>query len=190
MFEVEVRGKLTEEEYQNLKKFLSANGEFKKNFSREIYQLWDYPGYDYDPTKREVDIRLRNTDGFCEVIMKHKISDGNVGRKETSLPLKESNLDNARKIFRAFGCKKARHIVRQKEIFMYNGVEWSLETCPPKNVRYFEAEKEAASEKDIEKFHQDLLSEAEKLSLKVLNQQEMKEFIYWLDDTVNEIVNL
>ena len=189
MIEVEIRGKLNDAEYEKLKSFLSSNGVFKGKHVREMYLLYDYPGYDHDPIKREVDIRLRNTDGFCEIMVKHKLSDGNHGRKEVSLPLADRSLETAKKVLSALGCKKGLRMIREKEIFDYEGVEWSLVNCPPKNIKYYEAELEATSTSDIAVIHQQLITQAERVGMSVLDDVQMKEFIEWLDTEVNEEEN-
>ncbi len=184
MIEVEVRGKLDEAGYEKLKSFLSSKGYFKGKHKREMYLLYDYPGYDEDPTKREVDIRLRNTDGFCEIMLKNKASDSNHARHEISLPLKDVTLDKAKEIVKALGCKKGLKMVREKEIFDYKGVEWSLVTCP-KNIRYYEAELEVDGSANIDQIHQKLIDQAVEVGVKPLSDDEMKEFIFWLDKEVN-----
>lgn len=190
MYEVEIRGRLSEEQYLELKKYLSRYGKFTEKHNREMLQLFDYPGYDHDPTTRNTDIRLRNTDGFCEIMVKHKASEGNTARKEISLGLKDADLTKAREIAKAFGCKKCRRMIREKEIYVYKGIEWSLVNCPPKNIKYFEAEKTASAEDEITTTKEELISNAKDLGLESLDDSQMKEFIYWLDEQVNTIIDL
>lgn len=189
MIEVEIRGQLNKQEAASLKEFLAKNGTFLGHEDREMFLLRDYDGYSYDPTIREVDIRLRNTDGNCEIMMKKKASKGNVGRKEISIQLKDTNLENAKQIVKAFGCKKALKMQRSKDIYEYQGIEWSVVETP-KEYFYFEAEKEAPTNQDIPGIHNNLTLAAQNLHLKVLNEQETKEFIEFLDKEVNQEVEL
>jgi predicted adenylyl cyclase CyaB len=190
MIEVEIRGKLDEGEYEKLQEFLRQNGKHIESHDREMYLLYDYPGYDPDPLKREVDIRLRNTDGRCEIMLKQKASEHNFGRKEISLKIADTNLEKAKEIVKAFGCKKALLIHRIKEIYEYRGIEWSLVKTAPRNFPYFEAEQEVADEGEVGKAHENLLREAQALGLQVLTPEETRDFIYFLDREVNKEVEL
>ena len=134
--EVEIRGTLDDAEYARAKSFLDKHSVHRESHEREMFLLRDYPGYSKDFVGREVDIRLRNTNGSCEIMLKQKI--GNA-REEVSLQLKESNLETAKKIVKALGCTSAIWMHRLKEVYEYRGMEWSL-VVAPNNIRYYEAE--------------------------------------------------
>ena len=189
MIEVEIRGKLNKEQFEKLKAILAREGKFIKHTDREMFLLYDYPGYDPDPMTRRVDIRLRNTNGACEIMMKEKMSANNEARKETSLKLKDSDLEKAKVIAKGFGCKKALKMQRSTDIYEYNGIEWSL-VQTPKDYFYYEAERTATDEGEIPKIQTDLVQKAKSLDLKVFNPDEMKEFIYFLDKEVNKEIEL
>jgi len=189
MIEVEIRGRLTDSEYDALNSFLQKEGVYLGREEREMFLLYDYPGYNEDPTTRDVDIRLRSTNGNCEIMVKHKAHGRNVGRKEVSLKLKDSNLDNAKAIVKALGFKKAIKMNRTKELFKYNGIEWSLVKLP-KQLSYFEAEKESDAEDALNEIQEELTTQAQKLNLKVLGPDETKEFISVLDEKLNTEVEL
>lgn len=189
MIEVEIRGKLSPEEYSKLKEFFDEKAEKIESHRREMYLLFDYPGYSKDPTQREVDIRLRDTDGNCEIMLKRKAAAGNSARQEISLALKDSSLDKAKEIVKALGCKKGLKMVREKSVYMYEGIEWSLVKCP-KDIFYYEAEMSTENKDEAESKRQHLLQAAEKLGYRALNDDEMREFIYMLDKEVNEVVEL
>jgi predicted adenylyl cyclase CyaB len=190
MVEVEIRGRLDEAGYKKLKQFLEANARHIESHEREMYLLFDYPGYDEDPITREVDIRLRNTNGFCEIMMKTKAAEGNTARHEVSLPLQVHDLATAKEIAKGFGCKTALKMHREKEMYEYNGIEWSLVKTPPKDYYYYEAEKAVEPESDLESVRQELVMAAKDLQLEVLDTNAMREFIYFLDKEVNEIIEL
>lgn len=189
MIEVEIRGRLNASEFAKLQKFLQANGEHIESQDREMYLLYDYPGYDHDSTTRDVDIRLRNTNGKCEIMVKQKVSDHNVGRKETALKLQDTDLETAKQVVKAFGCDTALKMHRIKDVYNFNDIEWSLVKCP-KDIFYFEAEKEVDDGEDLNQTQEDLTQEAKKLDLEVLGPEAMKEFIAYLDNEVNEEVEL
>src|SRR6185503_12124875 len=103
MIEVEIRGRLDKAGFDRLKEFMDKNGKHLESHEREMYLLFNYPGYDEDPTAREVDIRLRKSDEFCEIIVKKKAGDHNTARQEISLPLAVKDLAVARKVLSALG---------------------------------------------------------------------------------------
>lgn len=190
MIEVEIRGPLTEAEYEKLKGRLEEKGKLKERYRRELLMLIDFPGFVMDPNLRQVDIRLRNTDGFCEVMIKNKLSEGNTARRELSVALQDNTLDKARAMARAFGCKKAIRMIRQKDIYEYEGMQWELINCPPKNLKMFEAELVAESEAEIESQKARLWQQAEELGVKPLEGDAMRDYLYYLDREVNEEVEL
>lgn len=189
MIEVEIRGKLNKEQWETLKQALAREGKFVKHTDREMFLLYDYPGYDNDPTKRLVDIRLRNTNGNCEIMMKEKASANNEARKETSLKLNEGDLEHARAIAKGFGCTKALKMQRSTDIYEHAGIEWSL-VRTPKDYFYYEAEMTALSDNGISAVHTELVRKAKSLGLEVLGPEEMKSFIAFLDKEVNEEIVL
>ncbi|MCL5436021.1 MAG: CYTH domain-containing protein [Patescibacteria group bacterium] len=191
MIEVEIRGRLTEEIYERLKAQLSSKGESRGKSTREMYLLRDYPGYDKDPTAREVDLRLRNTDGFCEIMLKYKADSGNHGRREVSLALSENTLDHAKEIVKAMGCKHGLKMLREREEFVVEGVEWVLINCPPKGIKFYEAELTAETESEIPAVRSKLIDQARDLGAEpILTDEAMRAFLYMLDEQVNEDVKL
>lgn len=184
--EVEIRGRLSDEEHTRLKSFLEENGTHKESHNREMFLLRDYPGYSTEFVGREVDIRLRNTNGVCEIMLKKKIGEA---REETSLQLKDSDLENAKKIVKALGCESAVWMHRQKEVYEYGGIEWALVTAP-KNIKYYEAEISVADSREIQSITDKLKEEAEKLGLEILDDDGTTKFINYLNSETNKKVEL
>ena len=184
--ETEIRGTLSDAEYAEAKSFLDEHGVHKESHEREMFLLRDYPGFSKDFVGREVDIRLRNTNGFCEIMLKQKV--GNA-REEVSLQLKENNLETAKKIVKALGCTTALWMYRLKEIYDYNGIEWSL-VVAPHNIRYYEAELVVDTEEKVPEAHARLEAEAKKLGLNVLNDEGTRALIHRLDTEANKLVDL
>lgn len=184
--EVEIRGTLDDTEYERTKSFLDEHGVHTESHEREMFLLRDYPGYSKDFVGREVDIRLRNTNGFCEIMLKQKVGSA---REEVSLPLKENNLETAKKIVRALGCTSAIWMHRLKEIYEYNGIEWSL-VIAPNNIRYYEAELVVDDEKAVPEAHMRLDAAAKRIGLSVLDDEGTRALIHRLDVEANKLVNL
>ena len=187
MIEVEIRGRLDDQKFERLTALFKAEGELLEQQDREMILLSGYPGYSEDPIARMVDIRLRNTNGFCEIMVKHKAADDNSARHEVSLALKDTNLDTAKQVLKALGFSGGLWMHRKKDIYRYKNIEWSLVDVP-QGLRYFEAEREAANEESIPSVRTALAEEAQSLGLEVLNSEQMKEFISMLDAKVNKDV--
>lgn len=187
MIEVEIRGRLTSEEYQRLKALFTEKGKHVESHVREMIRLYDYPGFSEDPVKREVDIRLRDTDGRCEIMVKRKMSEDNTARHELSLQLHDSNLDTAKEILKALGYAKGLWMHRKKDIYSYNGVEWSLVEAP-KGYLYYEAEKEVDDAAHAAEAEAALKAEASTLGLPVFSADEYRTFIEELSSNVNKVI--
>lgn len=187
MIEVEIRGRLTEDEFSTLKTRFSEKGKHIESHTREMIRLYDYPGFDEDTNKRDVDIRLRDTDGRCEIMVKKKASENNIARHELSLKLDDSNLDTAKQILKALGHAKGLWMHRKKDIYSYRDIEWSLVEAPQKYF-YFEAEKEVEDTTHIEDAEKQLRKEAATLDLSVFTPDEYREFIQELSGNVNKVI--
>lgn len=189
MIEVEIRGKLTEEEFLDLKERIAEKGSFVEHHEREMILLYDYPGYDIDPIARNTDIRLRKTNGQVEIMLKRKASDHNVGREEVSLPLGNDSIlgswEKGKQILKGLGFGNGLWMARTKDIYRIGDTEWSLVEAPDKHF-YYEAEREVEPGSDLAAIHAELEKEAQELGLSVLAPEEMREFIYMLDKAVNK----
>lgn len=187
MIEVEVRGRLDVEEYEKLKEFLSKNGEFLGHKKREMYLLRGHPGHSHDPLAREMDVRLRNTDGECEIMFKRKAGNKNIGREEISLKLKDKNLEVAKLAVKALGYGTAIKMHRVMDIYEYDSIRWQV-VKTPKDYFYFEAELETENENEVDEMHAAIAKKARSLGLNVLTPEETRDFLYLLDREVNEEV--
>ena len=188
MIEVEIRGPLTKEEAQKFKEFLRLNGAHIESQDREMILLFDYPGYADDPNKREVDIRLRCTNGKSEIMVKKKLHAHNAGRSEYSVPV--ASMDEAKILASAFGCSRGLWMHRKKDVYRVNGTEWSvaeaLSDDGGKQIFYFETEREASSKEDIEIIRHELVKEAGVHNLSVFTPDEYHEFVNLLGREVNK----
>lgn len=188
MIEVEIRGRITPEELEELKTFLSKNGTHVESHEREMILLRGYPGYTEDFVDRPVDIRLRNTDGNCEIMLKRNV-EGSDSRKEYSLKLQDASLETAREVAKGFGCTDGILMQRSKDVFIYDDIEWSL-VKTPKGHYYYEAEMEAEDEKAAVGIREKLVAAATSLDLECLGPDETRAFIHTLDTEVNEKIEL
>lgn len=188
MIEIEIRGRLSTEDRDRLRTFFEERGEHIESHTREMYILRDYPGYGAF-TERAVDIRLRNTDGRCEIMLKKKVNDNHASKQEISLALQDQTLENAKEIVKALGCTNALHMNRKKDIYRYRDIEWSLVDAG-KNILYYEAEQVTENPADAPKIQKHLEEEARQLNLQVFTKEQTQEFVNLLDREVNVEVAL
>lgn len=189
MIEVEVRGRLTEEQYESLKQELAEKGEHTGHLEREMILLTDYPGYDKSSLDRHMDIRLRTTSGTSEVMVKRRAGENNSGREEISLGLKDADLTTARRVFSALGFKTGVRMVRTMDQYAYDDTEWQV-VATPKGLWYYEAERGVEDEADVARVHEELAEQARGFGLSVLTPQEFQDFIDLLGREVNEEIEL
>lgn len=78
---------------------------------------------------------------------------------------------------------------RLKEIYTYNGIEWSL-VIAPNNIRYYEAEIAVAHAEDVAPAQARLEQEARALGLEVLGGEATRALIHRLDTEANKLVEL
>jgi adenylate cyclase class IV len=187
MIEVEIRGELGKEKFEELNNFFSANSKLLETQDREMILLRDTPGYHEDPTLRERDIRIRRTNGKTEIMVKEMKSVGNVARSEHSFQLGEMGLEEAKQFVKYFGSKMGQWMHRRKKVYEYGGVYWSVVEAVP-GIFYYEAEKEVSDDSEIEAANKSLRDEAMRLGLPIFTTEEYKEFIKMLGAKVNKYI--
>lgn len=187
VIEVEIRGMLDATSYEALKARLEKETEFVERHDREMFLLEDYPGYTHDFVGRATDIRLRNTDGKCEIMLKQKVGDA---REEVSLKFQDNDLENAKKVVKALGSKNAKRMHRLKEVYVHDGIEWSLVKAPPSDIMYWEAELSVSDETKVAAANERLASAAVALGVPVLDDEGTRALITRLDTEANTEVEL
>lgn len=185
MIEVEIRGELTKEEFDKANSSFALSGILKEVQDREMVVLFDLPGFDIDPTKRKVDVRIRTTNGMTEIMVKKMASENNVARFEKSYDLGEISLQEGKEFVKIFGSTKGNWMHRKKSVYDYDGVEWSLVEAVP-GIYYFEAEMLADENEDLEKIRLVLVKKAENLGYKVFSTDEFRDYIKMLNEKVNK----
>lgn len=188
MIQVEIRGKLTETEREKLASFLEEKGTLLQDQDRQMILLRGYEGFSENSIVREVDIRLRDTNGSCEIMVKRKTADHNVARSEVSLGLKCNDLEEAKQTLKALGYSSGLWMHRKKKVYSYNDVEWSVVEVP-EGLSYYEIEKEIEDETETTKVHEELVRQAEAIGLSTLDPDAMRAFIQELDDKVNKEIS-
>lgn len=187
MIEVEIRGEITKEKFDELNKFFSEKGNLLEVQDREMILLRDTPKYNDDPTLREVDIRIRRTNGNTEIMVKEMKSENNVARSEHSFKLGNLELEDAKKFVKFFGSQKGQWMHRKKRVYEFEGVHWSIVEAVP-GIFYFEAEKEVPEGTDLENTRQELLKVSENMNLNIMASEDYKTFIKMLGEKVNKYI--
>ena len=187
MVEVEIRGELTVEKFEELNNLFSKDGKLLETQDREMILLRDTPRYNDDPTLREVDIRIRCTNGDTEIMIKEMKSQNNVARSEKQYKFGKMTLEEVKEFVGFFGSHQGQWMHRRKKVYEYGNVHWSIVEAVP-GIYYFEAEREIENEIDIEKNKKELEEVAENMDLKIMSAEEYKTFIKMLGEKVNKYI--
>lgn len=140
--EVELRGPLNEEEYENILKILKAKGELVKQQTR---LLLDYSTFLEGIGERKLDVRVRITNKKVEIVVK-KGRFGGTSREEACLFPEDNDLKNTLKIMSLLGYTKAVACDREIERYMIDEIEFAIQDVKNFNnngavhSRFFEAE--------------------------------------------------
>lgn len=185
--EVEVRGPLTKEQFENLSKLFSTEGRFIADKNREAICFPD-PNTGSLVERCETDIRVRNTNGIPELIVKTGTWGAeDESRREYSLIGKPGKFHEMIEMLAVMGFKSGMAVVRQGKVYEYEGVEFSLVEVPG-HSNFFEAEIMVAL-KDKDAALADIKKICKKLGLTIFSQQEFYDYINLLNVEANREYN-
>src|SRR3990167_9830696 len=182
--EIEIRGPLTKEEFDNLVKLFENKG--KKTSKKDRVLIDYYTFLEGGVENRHKDIRLRVTNGIPEIIVKVGEWGGTEQRKELSVFTKQGEFDTLVEIFGALGFYKGMLCVRKSKVYEYKGIEFALVEVPGHSY-YYEAEKMAHEKEDAEKIIKEIKNVCKDLSLKVFDKKQFFEYIDKLNRESNEV---
>ncbi len=138
MIEVELRGKLSDDEYEMLTEKLSTNGKFIKSFSR--FNLLYRSKIDKNKIQKEdfatngrfLDLKCRVTKDDGELVV--KIGEpSSADREEIEVKIRKDEFLNAVEFLRALGYYNCLATVRTSERYMYKGIEFTIAKAVPAN---------------------------------------------------------
>ena len=183
--EVEVRGRLTTDEYNELHAFLLREGVYKETKNRI---LLDYSTFmpEEGIVNRTRDIRLRVTNGQPEIITKLGRWGGGENRKEISVLTKKGSFDRLVETYAVLGFKKAMLCIRNTEVFEYQDIEFALVEVHGHSY-YFEAEVMASSEDSIPDAREKIGRVCKNLKLNILDDKGFYRYIEVLNSEANEV---
>jgi predicted adenylyl cyclase CyaB len=183
--EVEIRGPLSKKDKSRVEAFLKKHGRFVTKKERTLI---DYSAFlkGGGIRNRTTDIRLRETNGVPEIIVKLGKWGGMDERKEISVLTLPGSFDNLTEVFAILGLKKGMLCKRRSTVYMFKGIEFALVEVPGHSY-YFEAEtmvskgsQKAAARKKIEKVCKDL-------EISAFTDKQYFAYIKELNEKVNEV---
>lgn len=182
--EIEIRGPLTKEKFDDLAHFFEVRA--KKKAAKDRI-LIDYSTFlEGGVENRNKDIRLRVTNGIPEIIVKIGEWGGSEQRKELSAFTKQGEFDTLVEIFGELGFCKGMLCVRKSKIYEYKDIEFALVEVPGHSY-YFEAEKMAHEKEDPSIIIEEIKNVCKELELDVFDKRQFFEYIEKLNKESNEV---
>ena len=182
--EIEIRGPLSKEEFDNLVKLFEDKG--KKVMEKERIMI-DYSTFLKGGVRnRKKDIRLRVTNGIPEIIVKIGRWGGAEQRKELSVLAKQGEFDTLVEIFGEIGFIKGILGVRKSKVYLYKEIEFALVEVPGHSY-YYEAEKMAHNKEKADKILAEMTEICGDLGLNVFNKKQFFNYVEKLNEEANEI---
>jgi adenylate cyclase class IV len=188
MDEVEIRGKINDEEFGKLQEFLSKNAELTDQYDRLTIDI--SPGFDpktrnWDQINKasnnnQIDLRIKKsgTNEKISVKLGHYASKN---RQEFEIDLKEGELINALRLFEALGFKTGM-------IYFWNSTLYNYKDFEIKINEYRSGNRDWEIESQNSQCDPDDL--AKELSLKPFTEEEFREYINWKNINLHDLYSL
>ena len=182
--EIEIRGPLSKEKFEELIKIFDKEG---KKTSEKDRVLIDYSTFlEGGIENRKKDIRLRSTNNIPEIIVKIGEWGENEQRKELSIFGKPGEFDTMVEIFGELGYKKGMLCERKSKVYDYKGIEFALVEVPGHSY-YYEAEKMADKNENGEELITEIKNVCKELGLEVFDKEQFFKYVENLNKEANEI---
>ncbi len=175
--EVEIRGLLTKDEMDRLSAFLSNNGTFKGKKERVLID------YSSGMENRTKDIRIRETNGVPEIILKLGSWGGTESREEVSIKTESGKFESLVKVFGELGHERGVLCVRNSMVYDYKGIEFALVEVPNHSF-FFEAEI-VSSPEGAPEAEKSIKQVCDELNLKVFSKDDFFEYVNTLNREAN-----
>jgi adenylate cyclase class IV len=168
--EVEHRGVLDEDKFQELKTFFEKEGEslglnerfsviYSQRENDQIKEVYEHP----------VDLKVRITNGEGELVLKYGKWSGNDARKEFLFPLEKEKFDEMIEFLKILGHYHGVLQATKTYLYRYKGIDFSLVDVPDWGY-YFEAEV-VTNPEDVQKANEKIEEECRKLGIEALNHE-------------------
>ena len=169
-FEVEVRGKITEQfktlltRFRKIATFVGEKDRFSliyfnHGLVKDVREIKD----------EKIDLRLRITNKKSELILKYGAWGGSDSREEHSLPVPREKFWDTALLLQRLGWTNGVVLATRTYVFQYQGIEFAL--VQNKHLNYFEAEKMVANKKDIAKERAAILAICQSLQLQPFSDE-------------------
>jgi len=188
MDEVEIRGKISNEECKKLQKFLSKNAKLIDQYDRLTIDV--SPGFDpktrnWDQINKannnnQIDLRIKKS-GKNEKISVKLGHYASKSRQEFEIELKEGELVDALRLFEALGFKTGMIYFWKSSIYKYKGFEIKINGYPTGDRDWEIESQDSNSDPD------DL---AKELSLKPFTEEEFHKYINWKNNNLHDLYSL
>ncbi len=137
--EVELRGRLSEEGFSSLGRFLARNGKYlgkEKRVTIVFRTFGKVPG-----VSDRLDVRVRaSSNGKEELVLKERLAgDSGAGRRETVISLARGEARKAVEFVASLGFRRGSIAYRRLRAYKYKGIHFSLGEVPDHSF-YYEAE--------------------------------------------------
>lgn len=188
MDEIEIRGKINNEEFKKLQEFLSKNAKLTDQYDRLTIDI--SPGFDpktrnWDQVNKannnnQIDLRIKKSGKNEKISVKigHYASKN---RQEFEIDLKEGELVDALRLFEALGFKTGMIYFWQSSLYKYKDFEIKINEYPSGNRDWEIESQNPESDPD------DL---AKELSLHPFTEEEFKEYINWKNIHLHDLYSL
>ena len=184
IIEIEMRGPVPEDKVGILKERLKKEALFVELKNRVLI---DYTTFLDGETieDRTTDIRIRNTNGTSEIIVKTGKWGGSDVRDEFKVQTLDT-FDSLVRIMDLLGYKKGVLCVRNSEVYQLGDVEIALVEVPGHSY-YFEAEIETNEGKEHELLKSKILTTVSSLGLELFSDEEFYAYIKELNINANTL---
>ncbi len=182
--EIEMRGPIDKAELETLRNELNGRATLKEVKNRVLI---DYTtlleGQDIE--NRSTDIRVRNTNGKSEIIVKTGKWGGSDIRDEFKVSTTDS-FDSLVQVMRLLGYTKGVLCVRNSEVYQLGEVEIALVEVPGHSY-YFEAEIETEDEHDANELSKRIIEKISGLGLQIFSDEDFYAYIRELNENANTV---
>jgi adenylate cyclase class IV len=181
--EIEVRGPLTKEKFDQLEQFLLSNGTFQHK-SKRLSVCYTMLRPEDKEVKSDLDIRARITDDEPELVIKVGKWRGSDIRKEVAVQVKRGEFTNLIAVCATLGYTEAIVSESFTSVYQYQEVEFSLVNKSDHSY-FFEAEVLVESDANKKQVQQSIQNLCHQLGLSLFTDEQFFDYIKVLNKEVN-----
>lgn len=191
MIEVEVRGKIESEEFDNILAKLKEKTKFIKEkdrlsfiYFRDKVGFHDVAEIQDDP----VDLKVRITNKKAELVMKYGRWGATENRKEFLFPIATEQFGEALEFLKCLDWKHGVLMDTRTYVFEYKDIEFAV--VKSGDICYFEAEKLCEKECEAEQIIKELQEACKELGLEIYQEQELIDLLNSANERQDRLFNM